>query len=434
MKTKKTNRHDFLEDLFKKYPDVPKEVVVKSDFIRNGYCFTKAAIDFDPRHKDYQLFSQDKSKVEEMEDPLAPLKLPDAMYMRGGPYNVRRIRTRPIIDMKSPYLVDVVEDKLVIMDKDTRHPICDVLPFPKDPDYCDLKFDDGTPYRDVVSPWGDCIPLRVCHYWATKDQCKYCDLNANAIKKLELGQVKDIRPKKPEQVAKAAKALVSDKTIEDSERPCFIHLNGGTITGKVQGRNDVSFWLTYVEAVLEAVGSRLPIILQTSPWKKEVEKEIRSLGNVTRVSNYEVWDRDLFEIICPGKAKHIGREEWHRRILDQVDVYGEGNVCPGYVAGMTMVKPWGFKTVEEAVKSDTEGMEFFMSRGAVVRPLHWVVEDLSDLAGQEPPPVDYFIQIDRNWFEIWTKYKLPPVVGLMQVGPGINWFHQNAAFDMGLVA
>ena len=428
------DKKSFLEALFKKYADVPMEVVVKCELIRNGFCFTRAALDLDPRHKDYQLFSWDKSSVEDMEDQQAPVKLPDCIELKGGPYNLRRIRMRPIIDMQSPYLVDLVDGVNVVMDKVTREPIVDLLPFTKEPEYGALKFEDGTLYRNIIALDGDCIIFRQCQYWGPKNECKYCDINANAVKKMKLGQVPDIKVKSVEKVAEAARALFSDETFDPYHRPHHIHLNGGSITGELKGLKEFDFYVRYAEAIVEKVGNRWPIILQTSPFEKELEKEIRKIGNITRMSNYEVWDKDLFEIICPGKAKNISRDDWIRMVVDQVDVYGEGNVCPGFVAGVEMAGPWGFKTVEEAVKSTTEGMDFFMSRGVVVRPLHWVVEALSALGGQEPPPVDYYIQIDRNWFELWSKYNLPPVVGLMQVGPGLNWFHATGAFDMAVMA
>lgn len=116
-----------------------------------------------------------------------------------------------------------------------------------------------------------------------------------------------------------------------------------------------------------------------------------------------------------------------------MDIFGEGNVCSGFVAGVEMAHPWGFKTVEEAVRSSTEGMEFFMSHGIVVRPISWCVEGLSDLGGQPPPPTDYFIQIDRNWFEIWLKYNLPPHAMFSEMGPGVNSYPNSGAMDMGLV-
>ena len=49
--------------------------------------------------------------------------------------------------------------------------------------------------------------------------------------------------------------------------------------------------------------------------------------------------------IAPGKYRYIatdqwsGRDEWIRRLLGQVEVFGVGNVAPGFVAGVEMAQP-----------------------------------------------------------------------------------------------
>ena len=71
--------------------------------------------------------------------------------------------------------------------------------------------------------------------------------------------------------------------------------------------------------------------------------------------NYEVWDKRLFELICPGKERYVGREEWHRRIFDAAEVFGARYVIPNFVAGVEMAKPFGFATVDEAIASHDRG-------------------------------------------------------------------------------
>ena len=58
--------------------------------------------------------------------------------------------------------------------------------------------------------------------------------------------------------------------------------------------------------------------------------------------NYEVWDKRLFELYCPGKERYVGRDEWHKRILDSAEVFGARNVIPNFVAGVEMAEPFGF--------------------------------------------------------------------------------------------
>ena len=116
-------------------------------------------------------------------------------------------------------------------------------------------------------------------------------------------------------------------------------------------------------------------------------------------------------------------------MLGQVEVFGVGNVAPGFVAGVEMAQPWGFKTVSQALRSTAEGMEFLMSHGVVLRPISWCVESLSALGGQTEPPIEYFIELDRTYHEIWRKYDLPPQ-HYHPVGPGRNRYPNSGAWDM----
>ena len=430
----RVTRMEQLERLFKKYSDVPKEVVVKEDMLREGFHFTAAALNFDPKRKTYHLFSWDQSTIEEIGtiDSKAPVKLPDTIDVDGGIYGLRRIRMRPRICVKSPYLIDVTEGKLAILDRETRTSIADIRPFHPDPLYFSKVFPDGTPYLEVAPPDLNIIVFRQCQYWGPNEECKFCDINRNASSKKQLGQVKTTAPKKPDQVAEVVEEILLREPWSPDRRPLYVHLNGGTVTGKLGGLTEQEFYGNFVVAIKEKIGNRWPIGLQTVPWTVEQEKRGFLQGVNQRKSNFEVWDKRLFEIISPGKAAMIGYDEWIKRVLDQVDVFGEGNVQPGFVAGVEMAQPWGFKTVEEAVRSTTEGLEFLMSHGVTPRPISWCVEGLSDLAGQTPPPTDYFIQLDRNWFEIFRKYRLPELSGF-RLGPGRNEYMNSAAFDMGEV-
>lgn len=438
---RQVTRVEHLERLFKKYPDVPKEVVVKEDVIREGFQIPKKVADFDPRHRTYQLFTWDPAKTSEMEDKYTAVKLPDTIELQGGPYKLRTTVVRPRTTMNSPYAIDVTEGGLKVLDLSTRDVIADIAPFPPDPEWHSKSFEDGTLYREVCDT--HVIVLRQCQLWGKKAACKYCDIDENAKAKKELGQVKSIAPKDPDRVATVIEEIFRCETRYKTEptppydgarrnirSTSIVHLNGGAIISKVQGLNEYEFYMRYVDKIRERIGNRWKITLQTAPWPIELEKEAYQRGVNRRSSNYEVWDPRLFAIICPGKDEYYGRDKWIRGILNQVDIFGEGNVTPGFVAGVEMAQPWGFKTVEEAVKSTTEGMDFFMSRGVTVRPVGWCVEALSQLAGQTPPPVDYFIQIDRNWFEIWTKYRLPVHAGTA-MGTGLNTYPNSAAFDMG---
>lgn len=432
-----------LESLAKQYLDVPFEVIVKEDVNREGVWITKALIEhtggkhLDTQHHFSWHVADMKQITAELGDRSVILKMPSGSTLLDGPFRLRPTDFVPRLNGRSPYLIDVVDGKTQLLDRDSRELVANLWDSwsLRPLEYFEKSFEDGTPLTQVLAEYGAVSVFRHCQHWGRDEECKYCDINETARLKKELGELAYIAPKDPQQVAEAAFHLFQLEDWPKKAGSCvrqqrFLHITGGTVTSHLHGMAEHEFYLRYVDAVHERLGGEIDLELQTHPWPLEYEREARRRGVNSRCSNFEVWDPVLFRILCPGKARVIGREEWIRRILDQVDVFGVGHVIPGFVAGVEMAQPWGFKTVEDAVKSSTQGLEFFMSHGVVPRPISWCPEALSALAGQVPPPVDYFIQLDRNWYELYQKYDLPPE-RYSPIGPGAQAYRNGAAMDMG---
>ncbi len=59
-------------------------------------------------------------------------------------------------------------------------------------------------------------------------------------------------------------------------------------------------------------GGRRYVILQTNAKDKQTMRWYRERGLDNHNANLEVWDRDLFRWICPGKEARIGWDNWVR--------------------------------------------------------------------------------------------------------------------------
>jgi hypothetical protein len=162
-------------------------------------------------------------------------------------------------------------------------------------------------------------------------------------------------------------------------------------------------------------------------------RRFRDAGVTVFNANLEVFEKRLFKAIAPGKEKFVGYDVWLRRLLDYVDIMGEGNVSPNMVSGIEMVQPYGFKTVDEAVKSATDGFEFMMSHGVIPHLDTLCLEPGTAIAGHPPVPLDFLIRADIAWYETWRKYKLPPFAGYgpMGNGPGCAVYGNTASVDIG---
>lgn len=433
MKEKNLFRSKELESFFERYPDVPREVIVKEDALRHGVKFSKAAMEkaAEGRARSYYIFSYDRTDLSKMEQEES-LKAPDEFRIEAGPYELRKTNVRCTISYDSPYIIDVVDGEAWLT-SDGGVKIAKVS-FPPIPKYYSKTFEDGSRYAEIVPivGWGTrafCTILRNCGLWSFGLECKFCDFNANyeALKK----QGRSYTLKKPiDKVVEAVKAIFLDKPEDEPNRYCLI-LSGGSVMTKKGDYVDVKFYTEYVRAIREAIGNRWIVHLQTAALDKEGCKAIKDAGVDVYHPNIEVWDERLFKTLCPGKEKFIGREEWINRTIDAVNVFGEGWVTPAFVAGVEMCKPYGFEKVEDAVKSTSEGWDFLMSHGVLPRPDHWCIEPLSALKDSPKVPLQYFVEIDRAWYTLWEKHKLPQIPGYRDMGPGKSVYQQSGILDMG---
>src|ERR1700733_1699041 len=104
-----------LEDLFKRFPDVPREVVVKIELLSHGHWFTDAALAATKGSlvKSYRLFSYDLVPMDEFKRKESR-QVPEWFYIFQGPFDLRPVSIQTTMDPKSPYLVDVVDGRLVL--------------------------------------------------------------------------------------------------------------------------------------------------------------------------------------------------------------------------------------------------------------------------------------------------------------------------------
>lgn len=434
-----------IESYFDKYPDVPREVILKEDILRLGVRFSEEALEAAKgcRPKSYYLFSWDRMSRDEMEKKES-YRTPDDIFFYGHPYGMRMTNVRVEIGKDTPYLVDIKDGKLVLLEG--NHIIAE-LRYPKRPHYYSYTFDDGTSYGQV-------IPLlfgrqafvtiyRVCQFNA-EEQCKFCDMNASLIDlrkraesvegHLDIDHATYDVIREPEQVATVAEAMYRDMFIDNKESPenrmISIIMTSGTIKKTLKGLKPVDFYLQYVAAIRRRIGNRIPIVLIVEALLEDDLWRLYEGGVTVYNPNIEVWDERLFKILCPGKEKYFGRDEWIRRMLKAVDIFGVGNVSPNFVAGVEMAQPMGFKDVDEAVRSTREGFEFLMSHGVIPHPDTWCIEPQSALGGHPPVPLDYYIKMNKAWYETWLKYALPPNEGWGPIGNGCGCYGNSGYVDM----
>jgi hypothetical protein len=400
---------DVLESYFKKYPDVPKETILKQHMLSLGHWFSDAALQAAAGAlvKSYRLFSYDlvpMSKLKRGEHR----RVPEHFVILKGPYGMRPVAIQTSLSPYSPYLIDVVDGRLALT---TEGRVLAEVRYPKTPDYYSKSLPDGTPYHEIVA-FGTFITIfRNCQYWGAREECKFCDINENARQmKLSRDFTLTAPVKSVDDVVRVVEEVASDARKIDAGARNFV-LSGGSITKTLHGKDELKFYEEYIRAIKQSA-ARPRITFEVNARPREEVERYKAAGVDTIHFNMEVWERRLFEWINPGKAYRIGWDNWVRWMCEAVEVFGEGSVQPSFVSGVEMARPHGYESVPEAVASTCAGFEYLMSRGILPRPQQWRREPSTALckeAEQPPVPLDFYILLTRNWYELYQKYrsKLP---------------------------
>ncbi len=384
--------------LYKRFPDVHPNIILKTDVLRQGIAISKAAAEQfrqmeDVLWKGFHFFSYDRQKTVVYSE-----KVPNSLRLEDGcPMQIRT-------NIYSPYSLDFVDSEFVI--SENNEPIAKGIYFDPKPKWYGMKLEDGTPMEAIVQGQSGHLLFIIfnnyCEMWNTNAQCLFCNINTT-LREQKAGGEDLVARKDPEVLAEVVKTAVM---VDPNYR--FILVSGGTILGKYRGQTELEFYCSRLNAIRERLKAWLPLICQIAAHDDEGWKRLYDTGIASIQPNIEVWDKRLFEWICPGKAKFIGYDEWIRRTIRAVDFWGSGMVNPNFVLGVEMAKPYGFEDVSSAVKSTSSGWDFLMSHGVLPRYNMWFIEAGAALASQEPPPFEFFIEAEKAYAELRWKHGFEP--------------------------
>jgi hypothetical protein len=423
-----SSRTELVESLIERHPSVPAEAVVKEDLLRTGIAFDDSALsdnlDGVVKPKSYFIFSFDQRPLAELGEA-ARRRPPEEIALSGGPHGLRRTIVSVRVNPASPWRV--VGGCLTLDGSE----VADVE-LPPMPGYYRHTLANGKTVMETAPTiqWGYLIyltVLRLCQYFGAKEECRFCDINHNWRSHKRAG-----RPYtgiKPVEDVLEALAIIAEH--DDGASHAYT-LTGGSVTSEVDGLAEADFYGRYAQAIEERFPGRWigKVVAQALP-RREVQR-YKDYGIQIYHPNYEVWEPYLFKIICPGKERYVGREEWHRRILDAAEVFGPRHVIPNFVAGIELARPFGFATVDEAIASTVEGLDFFMSSGITPRFTTWCPEPTTPLGRDNPEgaPLEYHVRLLEAYRDALERHGLQPPPGYGKPGAGNAVFSVSSFMDV----
>lgn len=419
-----------IDRLNREIPDIPLEAVIKQDVLRLGVRFSKdslcVASGYKP--KDYFIFSFDLATLEDLkQEGEHLLRAPEEVRFFGGDLDLKPSIFSVRLNPESPYLVELVSGNLVLSCDGTVLAEVDFHPVP---DFYNSTLKSGKTISQIapVLEWGYLVYLtvfRLCQYWGRDEECQFCDINENYRQQRKAGR-EYTGVKQMDDILEALGHIHEKDSVSKA-----VTITGGSVTSQLTGKNEVDFYLQYARAIKEKFKDRWIVKTVVEAFKQDDCRRLKEEGGVDIYHpNYEIWDERLFKVLCPGKQRYVGWEEWMKRIVDSAEVFGPQNVIPNFVAGVELAQPDGYKNIDAAVESTRQGLDYFMSRSILPRFTTWCLEPLAHLGRQSAPPLEYYVKLLKAWRDTMEKYQLPSPPGYGEPGLGKAVFSVSAFMDV----
>jgi hypothetical protein len=389
----KVERKLTLNEVIEKYPDVPRIVILKTDVHLRGVHFTDAALGVvDPAIHQVRGKSLFGSRDGQIKPLPASLLLKDGTLILPDPTPLER----------SPYVIDLVDGHLALIDNDELLEFVDLTEKPR---YYDLVTTSGIPMKEIVTARPQRLDLIVsgyCHFGTRGNSCRFCDINSHNRQQAKEGVGKSRY--KPQEISETIR-----EALKEPGRFSFIHLTGGSVlAGDEVFDRELELYIETLQAIGENFATKkFPVDVTTSALN---EKQLRRLNDETGIMAYtsdlEVLNEEKFNWVCPGKADSLGYKEWRSRLIRAVDIFGRGYVGTGIVTGVELAKPFGYTSEDEALRANLEEAEYLAEHGVTTWSSPWVVRPSSDFHDQKSPSLEYCIRFARGLDQLRVKYGL----------------------------
>lgn len=376
-----------------RWPELSPFVLLKLSMTWHGAVLSERALDR-LQEPDYCFGKLEPFGIDFQGRPSGKV-MPGAILLRDGT-NVYINYGETYTD---PYEIDWDPENGVFLLRDGAK-VVDTLDFVPRPDFYGKVTSRGTPMEAVAEARAQKLIMTAfqkCRLWEGGDQCHFCAFFSGG-KSLGAVDCEDVY----ETVREA---------LGEPGRFQEIYVSGGTdFGGDPPFSQEVDRYIRVLQAAGRNFHGRFASQLMAPAYPKPVVRRLyEETGLTCYCPNIEVWDRRLFGILCPGKEKWIGHDAWIRRTIDAVEIFGKGNVCTQVVAGAELARPYGFETVDQALKSNLEACQFFAREGVICLTTIWRPHRASRLGFQPMPPLDYYIRLAKEFHEIRRSYGLHTV-------------------------
>jgi hypothetical protein len=282
----------------------------------------------------------------------------------------------------SNYKIDLVGGRTAIVHKDE---VLSDVQFQPRPNFYGLKTSDGHEMSTIGALYAQrhlfVVYSNECSYKDKGEDCLFCNINHT---KDVYGERQGIFWKNAKQIGETAAQAYREDAID------HLTISGGVIPE----RRELEYYLDVAEAIQRHTGREdfNGTATVAAPLDLRNIDRFKEAGYRTTAMNIEIWDKGIYDAICPGKARGGGGwEHWVRALEHAAKVFGHGRVRSNIVAGI------------EPKKSSLAGLEYLASKGVVGTFTVWCPNPGSELEGHRSPEPGWYLDLAHKLVAIWKK-------------------------------
>ncbi|MDO8672652.1 MAG: hypothetical protein Q7O66_14675 [Dehalococcoidia bacterium] len=398
-----------IDVLRKKYPSIPPDVILKWEILNHGVRdsgdidkvsdWSRAGTNFS-----YQSYDHDLTLKEVVDRK--PTRLKDGRILRPRALRTKNgIGASVRINTRSPYEIrELANGQFAIFEGDDQVDVDVYFLDAKPRTTPEPVTSKGTPVSNFISPKRRCfslMPVRYCEYFASGDQCKYCNFNSTQEDSRSVGLDRPVTINLDETV-EAYKILSSEiKLIEGRFEM------GGFRNSVNEGR----IYFDFLGRLSSAASYKPNFTVVSEAIDRKDMQRLKDAGLDSINVQVEIWEPHLFTEVCPGKAEHSPHERWLDTLLDAVDIFGVGNVSGKIIAGLSLIPRNGYETWQESRDAHIEANRWMFKQGVIpvfgnlrLPPgsVYWNDQSLR----QKLPPTDLILDVALAHHDGMLEYDL----------------------------
>ncbi|MEK7217075.1 MAG: hypothetical protein AAB289_15940, partial [Chloroflexota bacterium] len=207
------------------------------------------------------------------------------------------------------------------------------------------------------------------------------------------------------------------------EAPLHLSIDAGFLPATYEGASQFDFFVPHVEAIVQRVHAAAHILMRVPPQSGEAEAALFQSGVAVRAIPLGVFDEALRRQLYPALNEHLSWPNLVRHLTDMPYLYGAGAVLVDLEVGAELTGG-RFGSNQEALAAMARAFKFLIAHGCLPRLFRRGVPLGTGAA------VDYFLEIDRAWYEAWIDALADEPHGYI-MGIGRSRFPYSASWDVG---